>query len=203
MDSHRSGLAGYELTESRNGGGVATGLPESGAIIKYCISVLEVWSDKWKTPWLAKAVKLDFSTRLTKSLGRCTPFSKEIRLSRELIHRDKRALLLEVLCHEAAHIINYAHHGRLVKPHGEEWQTLVKIIGYQPHRKIPIKQIEEIPRPSNPSTVYEHRCPVCQNVRYSKKPIKRWRCGVCLANGLPGDLVITKHTKKSGDQNES
>ena len=189
--------------EGREVSGMATGLPGSGPIIKYCISVLEVWSEKWATPWLAKDVKIAVSARLAKSLGRCTPFSKEIRLSRDLIRSDKQTLLLEVLCHEAAHIVNYAHHGRLVQPHGREWQTLVKTIGYQPHRRIPIKQIVEIPRPSNPITVYEHRCLVCQNVRYSKKPIKRWRCGLCLATGLPGDLVITKHTRKSGDQNES
>jgi predicted SprT family Zn-dependent metalloprotease len=162
-----------------------------------------LWSKKWSTPWLAKDVKVAFSDRLTKSLGRCKPLSKEIRLNTELLTIDRSELLLEVLCHEAAHIVNYARHGRLVKPHGIEWQTLMNTIGYQPRRMISIKQLEISSVHQRGVFIYEHRCPVCQNVRYAKKPINRWRCGFCLALGLSGDLLIVKRERKTGDQNES
>jgi ribosomal protein L37AE/L43A len=39
--------------------------------------------------------------------------------------------------------------------------------------------------------VYEHRCVVCQAVRYARKRVRNWRCVECFGAGLDGALKIS------------
>jgi len=158
----------------------------------FCISALEKFSLIWNTPWLPASVSIVFSPRLRKRLGCYSPGKKEIRLNMLLLSQDNEGLLLQVLCHEAAHVVNHERNGTTLKPHGPEWRTLVAEAGYTPSTSI------EINTPGTPGMNrrtkirYEYRCPVCQNVQYANKPMPGWRCGDCLAAGLGGELIAVK-----------
>lgn len=203
MGRNSSALTAKKPAKARIGSTAAASLPASGLALEKCNLALKQWADLWSAPWLLNDIAINFSTRLSTSLGRCRPYSKTISLNTNLLTGDKSELLLEVLCHEAAHIVNFVHHGRTVKPHGKEWQALVTAAGYKPGPRIVVKSQDTTTKTRKSTVVYEHRCPICQNAWYSRRPIKRWKCGSCLASGLSGDLIIIKQKRNSGEQNES
>ena len=125
----------------------------------------------WNAPWLSDFAKISFSSRLSRSLGRCKPASGEIHLNSQLLDHTLQSLLDEVVCHEAAHVLNFAQHGRLAKPHGPEWRALVSTAGFHLRRSTHSPEIKASTVVPRNQSVYEHRCPVCQATRYSVKPI--------------------------------
>ena len=151
------------------------------------------WGALWDVPDLEQGVSISFSTRLRKSLGRCRPSTGRVTLRADLRHGDPERLA-EVLCHEIAHVAVFRLHGPTAAPHGAEWRELVSRAGFAPR----VKAMEIAPARtplSEPTAIlpYEHRCPVCQSVRYARRPVPRWRCAECLDAGLRGELVITRH----------
>ena len=80
------------------------------------------WLHLWNTPELATRTTIEWSPRMTRSLGRCYPERRLIRLAAFLREADS-ALLEEVLCHELAHLAARELHGRNIRPHGPEWKT--------------------------------------------------------------------------------
>ncbi len=68
---------------------------------------------------------------MTRSLGRCYPDRKLIRVARFVLD-ESEDLFQEVLCHEAAHVAAYHLHGRTIRPHGREWKALIQMAGYPP-----------------------------------------------------------------------
>jgi predicted SprT family Zn-dependent metalloprotease len=155
--------------------------------------LIATWGAAWGLPHLAAGIDVSFSPRLTRSLGRCRPSVGRITLRAELLH-TRHERLAEVLCHEVAHVAVFQLFGPDAKPHGQEWRELVSKVGFQP--EIRARRPTEIsqPRPqSSRSLPYEHRCPVCQSVRFARRPVGRWRCAECVDAGLGGELVITRH----------
>jgi predicted SprT family Zn-dependent metalloprotease len=151
------------------------------------------WGALWGVPDLEQGISISFSTRLRRSLGRCRPSTGRVTLRADLRHGDP-ARLAEVLCHEIAHVAVFRLHGRAAAPHGAEWRELVSRAGFAP--RVNAMEITRARRPlSEPTSIlpYEHRCPVCQSVRYARRPVPRWRCAECLDAGLSGELVITRH----------
>lgn len=140
----------------------------------------------WDVKNIAGEVKVTFSRIITKSLGRTQPAAKHIRLNPQL-KSCSNELLEEVLCHELAHIAAHHLHGDSIRPHGPEWQALVRAAGFTPSVRI---EADIGLNPLAQSKCYTHYCPVCHSRRTAKKPMKRWRCAECVANGLPGTLVI-------------
>ena len=128
---------------------------------------------------------IQFSDRLKSSLGRTRVDTCTVRLNSLLVTANKQ-LLDEVLCHELAHIAVYEHFGASVKPHGEEWGKLVKQAGFKPRLRIHVDGEKSIVSAER----FEHLCPVCQTIRYAKRPMKVWRCGNCVDAGLEGMLLI-------------
>ena len=114
--------------------------------------------------------------------------------------RDAPAeLLVEVLCHELAHVVAYELNGRNCRPHGPEWASLMRQAGYAPRIRIDIRDLPvdyaawlsaQIARRA--STEFVHRCPVCQASRIAGRPVRRWRCLRCREAGLDGVLTITR-----------
>ena len=140
----------------------------------------------WAIEEVADYIQIGFSNRITRSLGRTQPAAKIIRLN-PLLQTRLSHLLEEVLCHELAHIAAYHLHGDSIRPHGPEWRALVQAAGFEPRVRIDA----DLDWPSPPHVkCYTHRCPVCHAVRVAKKPMARWRCGECVANGLSGGLEI-------------
>ncbi len=74
------------------------------------ISSAHRWLHLWHTPDLATRTTIEWSPRLTRSLGRCYPERRLIRLA-AFLEESENALLEEVLCHELAHLAACELHG--------------------------------------------------------------------------------------------
>ncbi|HET8656834.1 MAG TPA: SprT family zinc-dependent metalloprotease [Longimicrobiaceae bacterium] len=178
------------------------------------------WAGAWGVPDLERDVSVSFSSRLTRSLGRCRPSAGRITLRSDL-RLGSRDRLAEVLCHEVAHVAAFRLFGPGAAPHGPEWQGLLAQVGFEPRVRTtePTSSRARVriagqqllpggsPAParvplSEPTRIlpYEHRCPVCQSVRFARRPVPRWRCAECLEAGLSGELVITRHQRLESSQ---
>jgi predicted SprT family Zn-dependent metalloprotease len=158
------------------------------------ITLLQDWSQTWAVPDLAGTVEIRFSERLERSLGRCKPSLGLVTLAAELRTGDA-SRLAEVLCHEVAHIAAYRLHGARAAAHGREWQSLVRAAGFEP--RVLARDASPTPTRRRRRRRYEHRCEVCQSVRYGGRPVPQWRCAECAAAGLAGTLTIIPHDRLS------
>ncbi len=140
----------------------------------------------WGITLIKNKIRIEFSHRMTRSLGRTLPKKKVIRLNVELNNRLRKHLE-EVLCHELAHIAAAHKYGDDIRPHGEEWAYLVRQAGYEPAIRLAVPLKEQ--SPSTPKK-YQHQCLVCFSSRIAKKRMTRWRCASCVEQGLPGHLHI-------------
>lgn len=157
-------------------------------------SAISRWAELWGVGSLGDRVSVVFSPRMIKSLGRCDLRSKTIRLNPEL-KRHHGGILLEVLCHEAAHIAVHETYGPGSSPHGEEWQQYVRQAGFVPRITANLKSVNSPPVRKTAPAVYKHRCPVCQMTRTSSRPVSQWRCAACKESGLDGRLIIERNIK--------
>ena len=80
---------------------------------------LDRWLHLWDVPHLKAQSRIEWSPRLTRSLGRCYPDRRLIRISSHL-EPAPDGLLQKVLCHEMAHLATRELHGRNVRPHGPD-----------------------------------------------------------------------------------
>ena len=157
-------------------------------------ALLADWAQLWGVPGLEERLSVQISTRLRTSLGRYSPAQGALRVASYLLD-GPQSLLREVLCHEAAHAAVYELHGRTVRPHGREWQALMRKAGFVPRTRIPTAELDRLPLPARRARVlWEHRCPVCQALRVAGRPVRAWRCAACRAAGLSGELVIERVT---------
>jgi SprT protein len=91
---------------------------------------------------------------MTRSLGRCYPDRKLIRIARFVLD-ESEVVFQEVLCHEAAHVAAFHLHGQTIRPHGREWKTLIQIAGYPPSARYKGPFLSRVPprarrkRPAN------------------------------------------------------
>lgn len=135
-------------------------------------------------------VQITVSDRLTKTLARCWPRTGRIELSSRTLRAPER--LGELLCHEAAHLAVHALHGPGCRPHGPEWQALMRQAGFEPRATVASACRVMRPRPSSAAARYEHVCLVCGTRRWARCPVSRWRCAACVAAGLDGKLTIRR-----------
>jgi len=92
---------------------------------------LQSWCHVWAADDLAAKITVEFSSRMTRSLGRCYPERNLIRIA-QFVLEDSDALVQEVLCHEAAHLAAHHLHGSSIRPHGPEWKALMERAGFPP-----------------------------------------------------------------------
>jgi len=90
---------------------------------------LRGWCYLWGVDDLAPQITVEFSSRMTRSLGSCYPDRKLIRIARWVLE-ESDALVQEVLCHEAAHVAAHHLYGSSIRPHGSEWKALMHTVGY-------------------------------------------------------------------------
>jgi predicted SprT family Zn-dependent metalloprotease len=164
---------------------------ESAALI----ALMRPWAISWGLPGLEEGVRVSFNPRLRRSIGRCKPDAGEVSLHPSLADAP-RASLATVLCHELAHIAAFQLYGAVVRPHGDEWTTLVTMVGHRPTTAVRAStlgiQATNAPRATRPTRRrYVHRCPVCHSTRLAGRPVSAWRCAECVAAGLEGRLTIT------------
>ena len=82
------------------------------------------------------------------TLGLAMPTKNIIRLNARL-GDDLHALLEEVVTHEYAHLLAHKRHGRRIRPHGREWQALMRTNATPPRwhdPRLPGTFLHEAPR---------------------------------------------------------
>lgn len=136
----------------------------------------------WQVP--DGPLTVEFSSRMTRSIGLAYPARGLIRI-RANLREASESVLREVLCHELAHLVAFQRHGR-VRPHGAEWQALMREAGYEPRVRW---AGEALPEPT-PRRRYLHVCPVCRIHRVARARMRRWRCVICREQGREGALLI-------------
>lgn len=155
--------------------------------------LVQPWALSWGLPGLERRLRISFSARLSRSLGRCTPQTGRIVLH-PVLSGASRARMAEVLCHEAAHVAAYELFGERARPHGVEWAALVTAAGFRPLYKTVDPNAIQPKLSHHPRKLFEHFCPVCQVTWIARKRMTRWRCTYCLADDLTGELAITERT---------
>lgn len=155
------------------------------------------WARVWASPSLADRVQVVVNHRLSVSLARSMTAANVIELSPGLLTRGRR-LRLEVLCHEAAHLALSTRVGPETRPHGQEWAELMRAAGFEPRATFASRcrpdHATGTPRRRIANSIYEHRCPVCQFTRRARRPVSVWLCKRCVETGLPGKLLIRRHS---------
>jgi hypothetical protein len=171
---------------------------------------LRAWERLWDAPQLAASISVAFSPRLRTTLGRATPASGRVTLHAAL-RTGPVEHLLEVLCHEVAHIAVVrraaAAGAPRPRPHGAEWAALVRAAGFAPTTRVSAAALRRargaaeviLPRVRRPRArggcVVVHACPVCHTERLARRAVPAWRCAECVAAGLDGVLVITRRER--------
>lgn len=92
----------------------------------------------WGEGWLIREIELEFSDRMSSSLGYCDLLRCRIRLSDELRQVGAAAVLHEVVCHEAAHMVAHVRWGPRIRPHGPEWASLLEEAGLPTRVRVPL-----------------------------------------------------------------
>lgn len=156
---------------------------------------LDRWLERWGTPELASSLRIEFSPRLRRAFGRCYQDERLIRLTPSLLDTQSH-LLAEILCHEAAHAAVYELHGAQARPHGEEWEEMMRAAGFEPRVRIPVVVRSVAREAARDRVVYLHRCPVCELSRNAARPMHDWRCRTCVGTRSQGQLVIQREVAK-------
>ena len=155
---------------------------------------VERWFKHWSLIALMPTLHFRFSGRMFRSIGRCYPTRRTIALAvgvRELPEPQ----ILDILCHECAHLAAYELYGLAIRPHGAEWRKLVASVGYLPRVRFEDDSaIQLIRSRARLPTRYLHRCLTCRRQRTARRRMSHWRCGACYEIGLDGRLEILKLT---------
>lgn len=152
--------------------------------------LLRRWEKLWEVPGLASKASVTANPRLRSTLGRFISAKRRIELHPKL-YRSETNLLPEVLCHEAAHLAVSIRESGRVPPHGKHWASLMRAAGFEPKVR-PSRTC--LPRRGVRRKLYEHRCPVCQTVRFASRPVPNWRCSSCAEAGLAGRMMISRRS---------
>jgi predicted SprT family Zn-dependent metalloprotease len=142
-------------------------------------------------PELAATLRVEFSPRLKRAFGRCYQEDRLIRLTPSLLDTQSH-LLAEILCHEAAHAAVFERHGGGAMPHGNEWEDLMRMVGFEPRVRIPVVVETAAKTGARDRVVYLHRCPNCELERHAARPMHDWRCRTCVGSRRAGRLEIRK-----------
>lgn len=64
--------------------------------------------------------------------GRHAPWV--VRYNPHLLAANPRRFIAETVPHEVAHLAAFARHGNAIRPHGPEWQAIMRTLGAEPRR---------------------------------------------------------------------
>lgn len=160
-------------------------------LARHHTQMLKRWAKCWGTPDIIGQLRISYSPRLRRSLGRVRPRSGIITLHAWLATAPQ-SVLLEVLCHEVAHVAAYTIHGSRAKPHGPEWCELVRAAGYSPKTRLECPGLPApLLAPRAPFPRKSCQCPKCGTVYYLRRVTSRDHCGVCFNRGQKVILPTT------------
>lgn len=148
------------------------------------------WFGIWGLGAVAAAVRVRFSRRMYRTVGRCWPERREVAFA-SAVQKLAEPQQLAILCHEFAHIAAWEHHGHGIRPHGPQWRSLVLAAGFEPSVRFDHEPSIALLNAHAPRRRrYLHVCPRCRSNRISARRMLRWRCGVCYETGRDGRLDI-------------
>ena len=156
------------------------------------VALLERLGATWHAPTLA-TVTVVFEPALRTTLARYRSQSRRIEINPRLWGALDEPTRRELLIHEAAHAV-VSDGSPKARPHGAEWRELMSRAGIASPRHL-VRGCRPSRAPARATTAtarFEHRCPVCQTVRFASRPVRAWRCAQCAAAGLPGTFVIQR-----------
>lgn len=162
------------------------------AFAPHVAAVARGWFETWQVAPLADAVRVRYSPRMFRAIGRAHPLRCLVTLAAG-VRALPEPTVLDILAHEFAHLAAYARHGRGIRPHGREWASLMRGAGFQPRVRFADEVAIDIVRAHARIPLrYLHQCRVCGASRESSRPMRRWRCGACYEIGLDGRLEILR-----------
>lgn len=146
----------------------------------------------WNANQITQGLEVIFDPALRSSLARCSYVRGRIKLN--MVIAQYPEIVREVAGHELAHLVVISRYGPDCRPHGTQWQELMRSAGLPARCKIilPASATHPCVKLTRQAVVYEHRCPVCQSSWKAGRRITYWRCGNCLDLGLTGELVIER-----------
>lgn len=153
-------------------------------------SIVHAWVRTWQLPSVDTQVEIRPNLRLKTTVARYRRDKRTIEVGARFF--ALRSGQTEVLAHEMAHAVIDIRHGQAVAIHGHEWKALVRAVGFEPQTRLAVAGTRPLSSGSTRHSRYVHRCSVCQMVRMSSRPIRRWRCRSCVEAGLTGNLEITE-----------
>lgn len=62
------------------------------------------------------------------SAGMAIPLKNLLRFNKELLINNQKHFLMHTVPHEVAHLVAYHIYGIKIKPHGKEWQSIMKLV---------------------------------------------------------------------------
>ena len=106
---------------------------------------LEFCLGMWQLDELTPEIEMRLSNRMTRTIGSANLGKTRITLAVWLFDQPQ-AIIDEVLCHEAAHLAVHHLHGPGVRPHGREWQALMRSAGVTPRVRISLPNPPQMPQ---------------------------------------------------------
>ena len=153
------------------------------------------WSRAWGTPSLGREIEIQLNRRLRSTIARYVRDKRTIEVGERFL--ALRTHNSDVLAHELAHAAVHLLYDKTSRPHGAEWKQLLRAVGFVPHSQLKTGRQPPTKSYALSRIRYIHRCPVCQMVRVSTRPVRAWRCRSCVESGLPGNLEITRTVTSS------
>lgn len=102
------------------------------SMLECVFNQLKDWSVIWGYTLLPRTLNIEFIPAEDPELGKCHFASNTVFLNASLLQSGKESLLLETLCHEAAHWMAFRRHGLGIEPHGPEWEAYMRKAGFEP-----------------------------------------------------------------------
>lgn len=91
----------------------------------------------WQLEELEPEIELRISSRMTRTIGSAHQGKNRITFAIWLFNQPTE-IIEEVVCHEAAHLAASTLYGPGIRPHGREWQALMRKAGVAPRVRIPV-----------------------------------------------------------------
>jgi SprT protein len=116
---------------------------------EFCTPALSALTGKVlrRTDYLLDQARRDFAVRIAapdvrfdlrgRAAGqiRLTPAQNwQVRYNPSLLTRNADAFIVQTVPHECAHLVAFAVYGRGIRPHGAEWQLIMRYFGAEPQR---------------------------------------------------------------------
>jgi SprT protein len=97
-------------------------------------ALLKRASDHYRIPALQAEVRFDLRGQSAGQARVPTRGRAVIRYNLQLLWENGERFLSRTVPHEAAHLIAQRLHGARIRPHGEEWQAVMHLLGADPSR---------------------------------------------------------------------